>query len=325
MKLKSLLSITALITLTPLAWADNSANPLQAKVVQYKNEPTYHVEIIQTQEPKLNKELANFFCDFAWGNESDIADCKKMDIEKGIEQHYQWTKNDTETLYFSQKYKYLNQNDKKYFQACIMEREDFIKDCKIYDISNLKQTVLLDKENIPMIDGMGVNSRHINVSGEKYFLSCLNSLGTESCDLYSLKNPQKPVYEGSINAFLSEEQINKIASFYLAYGDYFNDKLEPKCQKAIAKQGIRLNTTDKISDTVKKQCSAKVIEEIDYIDRNDGAHKISLYKHDKDAGYTINFLTWVTFRGRWGYVDVPDEKTLETLIPRHLWSVFMGK
>ena len=41
------------------------------------------------------------------------------------------------------------------------------------------------------------------------------------------------------------------------------------------------------------------------------------------APYTIYVLTWEIWRGRWGHVDVLDEKTLGELIPRDLWEIFM--
>ena len=69
-----------------------------------------------------------------------------------------------------------------------------------------------------------------------------------------------------------------------------------------------------------------MIEEIDDIDRNHNRHDISFYKNNDPSqkyAYVINVLTWDTSRGRWGNVEVPDEKTLETLIPRDLWEIFM--
>lgn len=333
MQTKYLLSM-ALCLFTPiLAGAENVSanNPLQAKVVSYKHDNNYDVEIVQTNLPALNKQLENLFCDHAFGNESDWKDCQKQDIRQSIEYDYKY-RSENQINYYSQKYQYFHQDNKQYFQVCTMKYDqNHINYCKIYDITNPKKAVLLDKENMPMIAGMGLGSEYINRGNEKYFLSCLKN--GDACDLYDLKNPKKPVLleQDTTNYFLSEKQRNKIVSYYLAYGNYFNDDIGLACKKAIEKYGIQLANGHRakiIPKELNQYCSAKVIEEIDDIDRNHNRHDIDFYKNNNPSqkyAYVINILTWETSRGRWGNVEVPDEKTMEKLIPRDVWSIFMAE
>ncbi|MDA3057811.1 hypothetical protein OFN97_02120 [Campylobacter sp. VBCF_05 NA6] len=328
MKTKYLLSVVLCLSTPILAMAENASinNPLEAKVVSYKHEKDYDVEFVQTNLPALNKELENLFCNYAFGNESDMEDCQKQDIRQSIAYDYKYK--DNYRYYFSQNYKYFSKNNKQYFQVCVMEDGNMVDYCKIYDITNPKKAVLLDRENIPIIEGMGIYSRYFNHGDDKYFLSCLKGYGINDCDLYDVKNPQKPILlEGNLTAyFLNEEQINKIVSYYLAHGNYFNYEPSLSCKEAIAKYGIRVYTDkDRFPEEVKKQCSPEIIKEIDEIDRNNYINKITLSKNPKTYKfpYTIFILTWEVWRGRWGHVDVPDEKTLGELIPQDLWEIFM--
>lgn len=333
MQTKYLLSMVLCFSTPILAWAENVSanNPLQAKVVSYKHDKNYDVEIVQTNLPALNKQLENLFCDHAFGNENDWEDCQKQDIRQSIEYDYKYRSED-EINHYTQNYQYFHQDNKQYFQVCTMKYKIHLDYCKIYDITNPKKAVLLDKENMPMIAGMGIGSKYIQRGNHKYFLSCLHNGG--ACDLYDLKNPKKPVLlkQDKTNYFLSEEQRNKIVSYYLAYGNYFNDDIGLACKKAIEKYGIQLANEHRakiIPQELNQYCSAEVIEEIDDIDRNHyRRHDIDFYKNNDPSqkyAYVINVLTWETSRGRWGNVEVPDEKTMEKLIPRDVWSIFMAE
>ena len=332
MQTKYLLSMVLCLFTPILAWAENISanNPLQAKVVSYKHDNNYDVEIVQTNLPALNKQLENLFCDYAFGNENDWKDCQKQDIRQSIEYDYKY-RSEGQINHYSQNYQYFHQDNKQYFQVCTMKYKIHLDYCKIYDITNPKKAVLLDKENMPMIAGMGIGSKYIQRGNHKYFLSCLHNGG--ACDLYDLKNPKKPVLlkQDKTNYFLSEKQRNKIASYYLAYGNYFNDDIGLACKKAIEKYGIQLANRHRekiIPKELNQYCSAKVIEEIDDIDRNNYWHPIDFYKNNNPSqkyAYVINVLTWESSRGRWGNVEVPDEKTMEKLIPRDLWEIFMAE
>ena len=141
MKLKWL--ATVLLALNPLAIAETTANaqthnPLQAKVVRYKHNKTFNVEFVQTNLLKLNKELENLYCDYAFGNESDMEDCKKQDIQHSIDYSYTYH-SENDPHHFSQNYTYLTQNNKQYFQVGVMLDDNSVDYYKIYDITNPKK------------------------------------------------------------------------------------------------------------------------------------------------------------------------------------------
>ena len=146
------------------AFADN---PMQAKVIELKNEKNksfdYSVKIVQTNYSEINRKLEQQFCG-SWSHLLEKVEkieeekkCLHKNIHQAIDEELnalkEYTKENNNTYTyksFEQSYHYIG---KHYFQLCSYDynRGSFFGNqslvyCFMYDIQNLKKPTLL-KEN----------------------------------------------------------------------------------------------------------------------------------------------------------------------------------
>ncbi|MBQ9619204.1 MAG: hypothetical protein IJR44_01800 [Neisseriaceae bacterium] len=311
MKIKYLFLISLALGFN--AFADE-ANPLDAKVVTYKDfklnkgkedysTQQYEIKIVQTNVPELNRILEEKYCD-SWDFQHDetIAECKKKGVRQTIEEQVKEIEKECNQSddacrqsgglrIFEQSYRYINTDKKTYFRVC-----------------------QLDYNN-------GYLFGHQTL---------------ESCAFYDIENPKKPVLS-DFNPYRFID-MEKIAIYFAEHGIQFgvnnhNKKtLSKQCKAIVNKEGRQYKYPEDRGEPIwQDNILAKCQSDTDknYLkalsDYCCAMSEIANIEISKDK-HSLHIDYYGHYGKLWSdWVEIDNDKTLEKLIPRDLWEVFMEK